>query len=646
MLVYGALATLGLILVVAVYALATKGSIQTELERKLDELKRKEEALQRNVNERQAAVNKAEEYESKLVEEGKRAASLERETDQYKHKAKEVEHERDDYMSESEILRRKLWDKTDQESLEKLEKLSEEDLMKQLEEEGAEFFSEAKELENEHVDKADKADFDSEVEKAKEFQKAVKLAKEKLHEPGDAGDEDALEGLEELGEQNEVMLDELDRDAVRNAGGKWKDKKRPGRMGKLAHDMDLRAEALRVNYARKKLHEEDKSLDTIEKEADKEAHEGKNGEKEFAPAIENIAKEVEADEERVLKELDEADERDEFDAAKMLERDTEEGEVKLASLKQSVHDSKLTPEQKREREELIAKLDKELHGMENEAQQIEKGLERRNVRKDAVKMAKAANRLGAQPQKNLKHGKAVQEEVGQVLRDESGMLAAMKKDDTEGEEKYGAKLSEEAEELEEDAEHLFDEADAGDFDDLDEKLIDEQLAKELEEASQDMDQDAGGVDNEDRAREVREAGEHIKAEAQKFGETEKQFNKTGEVKEAAEKVERDAHQLAQAVGEQDWEAEAQLAQKAVEDASHLDVEAEDLNKEVVGAPVGELPDVERKEDLEAIKEMKVASASLKKEAQSIQKDVKDKAKVKGDRLREKISKASKLAEAA
>ncbi len=53
--------------------------------------------------------------------------------------------------------------------------------------------------------------------------------------------------------------------------------------------------------------------------------------------------------------------------------------------------------------------------------------------------------------------------------------------------RLGAHLADAAEDLEEDAEHLFDEAEAGDFNDLDEKLIDEQLAQELEEAAQDMD---------------------------------------------------------------------------------------------------------------------------------------------------------------
>jgi hypothetical protein len=43
-----------------------------------------------------------------------------------------------------QMLRRKLWAKTDQQSLEDLEKESEEKLMKDLEEDGKEFFSDAK----------------------------------------------------------------------------------------------------------------------------------------------------------------------------------------------------------------------------------------------------------------------------------------------------------------------------------------------------------------------------------------------------------------------------------------------------------------------------------------------------------------------
>jgi hypothetical protein len=51
-----------------------------------------------------------------------------------------------------------------------------------------------------------------------------KDAFDNLHKDGGSGtgEHDALEELEEAGEQNEVMLDELDRAAKKNAGGKWK----------------------------------------------------------------------------------------------------------------------------------------------------------------------------------------------------------------------------------------------------------------------------------------------------------------------------------------------------------------------------------------------------------------------------------------
>ncbi len=97
----------------------------------------------------------------------------------------------------------------------------------------------------------------------------------------------------------------------------------------------------------------------------------------------------------------------------------------------------------------------------------------------------------------LKHGKAVVHDVNETLNKEGKLLEVMKKgDDLELEEELGAlaacfacrpvtppppgeELGEEAAETEEDAEHLLEEAEAGDFDNLDEKLLDEQLAKEL-----------------------------------------------------------------------------------------------------------------------------------------------------------------------
>merc|ERR1711916_217998 len=117
----------------------------------------------------------------------------------------------------------------------------------------------------------------------------------------------------------------------------------------------------------------------------------------------------------------------------------------------------------------------------------------------------------------------------------------------------GRQLDEDHEKLEEDAGHLYDEADSGDFDDLDEKLIDEQLARELEDAGDEMGDEAGEVEQDDHARGVREEGEHIEEAAEKFGEDEEQFVKSKEVKDDAKKIEQEARNLGKAVGEQDWE---------------------------------------------------------------------------------------------
>ncbi len=75
-----------------------------------------------------------------------------------------------------------------------------------------------------------------------------------MKQAGSEGDERALEDLQELGEQNEVYLDELERDAKKNSK-KWKEGARPAKLNKLAHEMDLAAEALRKRYSEKRLKE-------------------------------------------------------------------------------------------------------------------------------------------------------------------------------------------------------------------------------------------------------------------------------------------------------------------------------------------------------------------------------------------------------
>lgn len=131
---------------------------------------------------------------------------------------------------------------SDQGELERLEKMTEGDLMKELDEEGKEFFDDAKALSQEELDQLDRVDQDHERKAAAEFETALKDAKQKLTDGKSEGDEEALEQAQEMGEQNEVYLDELERDAARNAGKKWKNPKLVANMSKLAHEMDLHAE--------------------------------------------------------------------------------------------------------------------------------------------------------------------------------------------------------------------------------------------------------------------------------------------------------------------------------------------------------------------------------------------------------------------
>ena len=643
-LVYGALATLALILLVAVYALATKGSIQSELERKLDLLAKKDRDLRRNEDERDRALGQYRDAQEKVVSEKKHRRTIEDQRDQYKEEFDNVNHQKADYESESERLRRKLWDKDDQAKLEELEKKSEEDLMKELEEEGGEFFGSQHELADEKLDGEDDEDLQKELKVAKEFEDQFKHAKGKLEESGDEGDEEALEGLEELGEQNEVYLDELDRDAKRNTNKKWKDPKRAAKMGGLAKEMDLHAEALRNKYNRKRLAKGQKDFDGIEAEASKEAKD--DHDTEYAPKIREISKELEGDEERLMRELDDVDEPEEFDAAKMLEDDAEKDDLQLAHLEQLAEDdSKLTPAQKQEREKLIKELEKEINEAEGDAMHVGKGLERRHVRKDAIKMAKAANRLSNQPLQKLKHGKKAVGDVKQILSSEVEMLDAMKKGDVSNEERYGSELNEEAGGLEDDAERLFDEADAGDFDDLDEKLMDEQLARELEDAGDDMEHDAGEVDHGDRERAVRHAGDEIEHEAESFGEAEESFGKSKSVKKDADTLEKEAQELGRAVGEQAWDEEAKLAEQAIKDSGLLDEDANQFESELEGADTEKISAEDLTADKEAVKKMRGAGARLKREAQGVLEDVHAKAKRRQEKLSEQLHEAEQVAKA-
>ncbi len=255
MLVYGALGTLALVLIVAIYAIASKNQLQGELDQQLEALSQRESKLAQERQRRAEAMAKfSEAQEVTRTRDGRsflglisfqalsrreeEAKDLQKQRDFYSDESKKAHDQADSLDSEAGLLRRKLWDKQDQARMEQLEHMDEEALRKELEEEGAEFFKDADELAHETPGGEDDEDLKEEVkarlcvggggvcwltrcQAAKEFHERFDEAEQKLKTPGEEGDERALEDLEEFGEQNEVYLDELQRD-VKKHGKNWK----------------------------------------------------------------------------------------------------------------------------------------------------------------------------------------------------------------------------------------------------------------------------------------------------------------------------------------------------------------------------------------------------------------------------------------
>lgn len=462
-LVYGALAMLGLILVIAIYAVATKGSVQAELDAQLERLQVKERQLRDESALRRKALGEAHDAAQALANKEKEVESVREQREQYQRQADEHRKRVASLDSEAHMLRRRVSTQDDQARMEELEGMDEETLRRELQEEGDKFFSESQGLGHESPSDGQSADdLKLEMESAAQFKKQFLDTKGKL---GAADGERALEDLEEVGEQNEVYLDELERDAKKHVD-QWRAKERPAAMKKLAHEMDLHAEALRKRYAEKRLKKDSDSLEGV--------YNRSQGFKNDPVALSagDMAKQVEEDEERVDRELKHAEDDRAGSAAEKLEHDIEEDEVHVGQLEQQVKDSTMSPEDKARELALLKELEEELERDEQEGENIGRGLERKQIRHDAVRMAENVNELVHQPGvAKLKHAGAVKDDVEKALRKEGALLETLKEgNDTDKEEELGEALGDDAEDLERDSSKLYDEAEAGDFDNLDEKL--------------------------------------------------------------------------------------------------------------------------------------------------------------------------------
>jgi transketolase len=148
-LVYGALGTLALVLVIAIYAIATKGSVQAELDEQLAHLALKAEKLRQAEERRDAADRKFKEAQESLSEKERRAQEFEQQRDHYREEFAGANKRAEHNDNEANLLRRRLYDKDDQAKMIELEAMDEEQLKKDLEEEGEKFFKDFDDLKGE-----------------------------------------------------------------------------------------------------------------------------------------------------------------------------------------------------------------------------------------------------------------------------------------------------------------------------------------------------------------------------------------------------------------------------------------------------------------------------------------------------------------
>ncbi len=521
------------------------------------------------------------------------------------------------------------------EQQEYLSTLSDDELKKEMSDEAREFAKERKDLMLENLDPSDQEDLAHEVNKSALFVDQIEKAQ---HAESPAAKQEALERVEELGEQNEVFLEDLHRDAKINKGHKWKEGKRPRRMEKLAKQIDTRAEVLRSRVDVQKLAE---SSENLEQNVVKAAN--TIGDPDFANRVSEFAESLQEQETSEKRDLEEGEDDRAYRRAKALEEFSQNVQQQVAELERITSKRELSPEEKREHDKVLNVLEKELVNIENEAQAIEKGLERRAMRHNAVEMSKDVNELAASVSaKGLKHSDKVVHDVTGILGTESKLITAMKDpaknaQDVATQDKLAEELQQQNEELEDDARHLYDEANAANFGKLDEKLDAQRVAQGLRDTAGAMDQKALDIEHDESRREIRDAAQNVDKAAQKL----KGKPLFAKVQPVEEKVMDDARVLDNVVAEENWDEEATMSDKTLHDIVDLEKGAEDLEKELAKS-AGEMTPEDIRQYKEAILEMRGHAESLKKLAQGVKEDVKHKAKHEGEKLKEKLKPLLKL----
>ena len=618
-----------------------------EIDRKKEELEAKRAELERARDlKKQEDLNLRKAKHSRVVaEQGERDEKARLDTE-----AEEKEH----VESTADSLRKKLHASDDDDNREELEKLSNEELERELEQEALDFEREQNDLEEENLDPDDGAD-DLEGQKvvAKHLEEQWKELQENLKGMPDDSEKlpEQLEQLQEYGEQNEVMLEDLDRDAKRDADKngkhkKWKEGLRPGRMQKIAKQMDERAEVLRNRVHEKKLDKADEAMSKVEKWAKKlmkkhEEKEAKTGDEDIngaAPGayeddqLKNMASEVKQREKRLKTELLQADDEEGYRQAKALEEYSLQVQKQVASLEQSAKDQKVkrSAQEQKDHDSAIDYFQNELINIEAEAVRIEQGFERRRLRREAVVMSKAANELDANPNvKNLKHGKRVMSDVKNVLDTEWQLLKSAKDTkDSSKQHHLSQNLAEKANEFRRDSHKLVNEAEANHFDSLDAKSSAEKASRQLYRDAKGMKKVAQDLENSNLRRDISGAGHNVDLASAKVRDK-KEFQA---IRPKWEKVHQDVGELDSAIGENNWKKEMDVSKKTVEDIQALEQGALELEQELQKPTIPLSPET-RRQYITAIKDMRGHASVLRKYVKGTTADVSDKARRQVKRLK-------------
>lgn len=649
---------------VAIYAFNQKGVLSQTLDAKLADIERKQQLLV----EKRRELEQAKELEKKASLEAREAAHRRRVAEQAEAEEKKkfdaVAHEKEAVKGEADSLRSR-WHDEEDDHREDLEKLSTEELHRRLREDEAEFEREQRGLEDENLDgdSDEGKDLAEQKKVAKTLEEQWKDLQKVLSEEAPLANKKEtakqLERLEELGETNEVFLEDLNRDARKNmtgrgtGGGRWKERERPQRMQKLVKRMDEEAEVLRSKVNEKELDDSDKIVAQIQKDVKKlaEKHRAKQGggARGDRPDVTedrlgNMADEVAERERRLKLELLQADDMEAFAQAKALEEYALAVQKQVAHLEQIARNgtANMTPEELKEHQDAMHHFEQELVNIETHAQDIERGFERRQMRREAVLMAKAANALHDNKEMaKLGHSEKVYNRVKGVLRTESDLLNSMHGADTAEQKRLSSELGVQSKELEDDSEKLQKEADAGHFKELNSKVIAEAVAKAMKDTADRMASAAHNIEESEVRREIRGEGHNIDLADAKV-HNDPQFVK---VDPALHKVHDDVAKLDQVIGEGDLKAEFDASKKTAEDILALEEGAKQLEDDLTSGKFP-LSTEQRQGYMDAIKQMRGHADSLRKYVKGVSEDVKEKAQRKVAQLKREKSGAESAMKAA